>query len=87
MKHKMIGCSEECLRLACCDFCIYVEKEPVVDSIKNIVDFIPCGCKLHKDQEHQDIAEGCDHCSDFHCYRADANNMVVNEVDDETICQ
>ena len=24
MIHKMIACSEECLRLACCDFCRYV---------------------------------------------------------------
>ena len=24
MIHKMIACSEECLRLACCDFCKYV---------------------------------------------------------------
>ena len=27
MKHKMIGCSEECLRFARCDFCIYAHHE------------------------------------------------------------
>lgn len=31
MKHKMIGCSEECLRLACCDFCIYAQHDIIAD--------------------------------------------------------
>ena len=83
MKHKMIGCSEECLRLACCDFCIYVEKEPVADNIRNIVDWIPCGCNLHHDERHQDIAESCGYCPDFHCFRVDEDNMVMKEIDDD----
>ena len=82
MKHRMIGCSEECLRLACCDFCIYVARESVYDEAGLIVDTEPSGCRLHKDKEHQDIAENCGHCSDFHCFRADEDNMVVKEVEE-----
>ena len=83
MKHKMIGCSEECLRLACCDFCIYVAREPVYDEAGLIVDTEPSGCRLHDDERHQDIAESCGHCPDFHCFRADEDNMVVKEIDED----
>ena len=83
MKHKMIGCSEECLRLACCDFCIYVAREPVYCSVGTIVDSVPSGCRLYEDAEHQEIAENCGHCPDFHCFRADEDNMVVKEIDDD----
>ena len=27
IKHYMIGCSEECLRFACCDFCLYANRD------------------------------------------------------------
>lgn len=87
MKHKMIGCSEECLRLACCDFCIYVIDDPIYDEVGSIVGTEPVGCRLHDDERHQDIAESCGYCPDFHCFRADENNMVVKEIDDETIYQ
>lgn len=40
------------------------------------------GCGLHDDQEHQDIAEGCGYCPDFHCFRANEDNMVVKEVEE-----
>lgn len=83
MKHKMIGCSEECLKSACCDFCIYVAREPVYDEVGLIVDTEPSGCRLHSDQEHQDIVERCGYCPDFHCFRADENNMVVKVIYDE----
>lgn len=83
MKHKMIGCSEECLRLACCDFCIYVAREPVYDEAGLIVDTEPSGCRLHDDDCHQDIAESCGHCPDFHCFRAHEDNMIVKVIDDD----
>ena len=83
MKHKMIGCSEECLRLACCDFCIYVHHEFFFDKDGDIVRGGQVGCGLHDDERHQDIAESCGHCPDFHCFRADEDNMVVKEIDDD----
>ena len=85
MKHKMIGCSEECLRLACCDFCIYVHHEFFFDKDGDIVRGGPVGCGLHDDERHQDIAESCGHCPDFHCFRADEDNMVVKEIDDDAM--
>lgn len=85
MKHKMIGCSEECLRLACCDFCIYVIYDPIYDEVGSIAGAEPSGCRLHNDQEHQDIAESCGYCHDFHCFRADEDNMVVKEIDDDDV--
>lgn len=81
MKHKMIGCSEECLGFACCDFCIYAHHEFFFNS-DNIVRGAPVGCGLHNDKEHQDIAKGCGYCPDFHCFRADEDNMVVKEVEE-----
>ena len=85
MKHKMIGCSEECLRLACCDFCMYVHHKFFFDKDGDIVRGGPSGCGLHDDERHQDIAESCGHCSDFHCFRADEDNMVVKEIDDDAM--
>ena len=85
MKHKMIGCSEECLRLACCDFCMYVHHEFFFDKDGDIVRGGPVGCGLHNDERHQDIAESCGHCPDFHCFRADEDNMVVKEIDDDAM--
>lgn len=64
MKHKMIGCSEECLEFACCDFCMYAHHEFFFDKDGDIV----CGC-----------------CPDFHCFRADEDNMVVKEIDDDAM--
>ena len=58
----MRKCREDCI--PCCDFCIHAEHEKFEDNIIGG----PIGCNLHKDQEHQDIAEGCGHCNDFHCF-------------------
>lgn len=82
MKHKMIGCSEECLRLACCDFCLYVYHKFFFNN-GNIVCSGPIGCGLHNDERHQEIAKICGYCPDFHCFRADEDNMVVKEIDDD----
>lgn len=68
--------------MACCDFCIYVAREPVYCSVRIIVDSVPSGCRLYEDAEHQDIAESCGYCPDFHCFRANEDNMVVKEIDD-----
>lgn len=87
MKHKMIGCSDECLEFACCDFCIYAHHEfffveDGYGDVTNIVRGGPIGCGLHDDQEHQDIADGCGCCPDFHCFRAYDDNMVIKEMED-----
>lgn len=88
MKHKMIGCSEECLRLACCDFCKYAQHDIIADYAEGGVYWgTPIGCMLHLDMWYQYIAIGNSYCLDFHCFRADEDNMVVKEIDDdETIC-
>ena len=83
MKHKMIGCSEECLRLACCNCCIYSRHKFFFDKNEGIVYGDSVGCKLHEDERHQDIVESCGCCSDFHCFMADEVNMVVKEIDDD----
>lgn len=83
MKHKMIGCSEECLEFACCDFCIYVHHKFFFANNGNIICSSPVGCGLHNDKEHQDIAIGCGYCPDFHCFGANEDNMVVKEIDDD----
>ena len=83
MNHKMIGCSEECLELACCDFCKYAQHDNVVDYVEGGVYWgAPIGCMLHLDMWHQYIAIGNSYCLDFHCFRADEDNMVVKEIDD-----
>lgn len=83
MTHKMIGYSEECLELACCDFCIYAHHEFFFDKDGDIVRGGTVGCGLHDDERHQDIAESCGYRPDFHCFRADEDNMVVKEIDDD----
>ena len=90
MIHKMIACSEECLRLACCDFCRYVIQDYFFNEDKDgnmqIVNGGPNGCSLHKDKEHQRIAKNCGHCQDFHCVNATENNKdswIVKEFADE----
>lgn len=83
MKHKMIGCSEECLRLACCDFCAYAHHGFFFADNGSIVSSGPIGCGLHRDQEHQEIAQSCSYCSDFCCFNANKDNRVVKEIDDD----
>ena len=54
----------------CCDFCIHCihEIEIMGDMRMNLN---PIGCSLHKDKEHQEKAEGCGYCEDFHCKHAE----------------
>lgn len=89
MKHKMIGCSDECLRSPCCDFCSYSYHEihsiEGVDGKQIIAHGGPIRCGLHDDERHQEIADGCGCCPDFHCFRADEDNMVVKEIDDDEL--
>lgn len=90
MIHKMIACSEECLRFACCDFCRYVIQDFFFSEDKDgnmqIVNGGPNGCSLHKDKKHQRIAKNCGYCKDFHCVNAtedNKDNWVVKEFADE----
>ena len=87
MKHKMIGCSEKCLELACCVFCKYVIRDYFFTKDKDenirIINGAPIGCALYKDLDHEIIAENCGYCPDFHCFRANEDNMVVKEINDD----
>lgn len=90
MIHKMIACSEECLRFACCDFCRYVIQDYFFNEDKDgniqIVNGGPNGCSLHKDKKHQRIAKNCGYCQDFHCVNATEDNKdswVVKEFADD----
>lgn len=54
----------------CCDFCIHcIHEIEIMDDMK--MNLEPIGCSLHKDKEHQRIAEDCGYCEDFHCKNAD----------------
>lgn len=90
MIHKMIACSEECLRLACCSVCKYVIQDYFFEKDKDgnmqIVNGGPYGCSLHKDSDHQMIAESYGYCPDFHCRNATEENeykWVVKETTDD----
>ena len=63
----MILCSKECD--PCCDFCIHAIHEEFFLGEKHVVGG-PIGCLYHKDLEHQEIAEFCGSCEDFHCFLA-----------------
>ena len=63
----MIKCSNDCI--PCCDFCIHAIQEKMPWD-KDVATGGPIGCKLHVDKEHQDIAESCGCCEDFHCFLA-----------------
>ena len=80
----MIGCSEMCIKKACCDFCIHVihEEFPDIDIYGNdwIIKGEPIGCQLHTDEKHQTIAESCGYCNDFYCINAQKPNKWI-EVD------
>ena len=63
----MILCNKDCV--PCCDFCLYSMHERI--SIKGIlINGAPVECFKHSDIEHQEIAENCGYCDDFHCFRA-----------------
>lgn len=84
--HEMIGCSEECLDFACCDFCKYVIHdfwfEQGKDDKWHIMNGGPVGCALHKDRLHQDIAIGCAFCEDFHCFNASDDSVYRRKFND-----
>ena len=61
----MIKCCDDCV--VCCDFCINAIHE-VFESNGREITGGPIGCGLHKDKMHQDIAEACGYCEDFHCF-------------------
>ena len=61
----MIKCNDDCC--PCCDFCIYAIHEEF-EMTGEIITGGPIGCGLHKDDKHQDIAESCGCCDDFHCF-------------------
>lgn len=59
----MILCGDDCV--PCCDFCIY----SVHGTLETDGTTGPIGCSLHLNAEHQEIADSCGHCEDFHCFR------------------
>lgn len=63
----MVLCNNDCI--PCCDFCIHAFHDYfMINGIMHKGGQI--ACLLHKDQEHQDIADGCGSCEDFHCFLA-----------------
>lgn len=61
----MILCCDDCI--PCCDFCVYAACGALdTDGTDG-----PIGCNLHPDAEHQEIADSCGHCEDFHCILAE----------------
>ena len=80
----MILCIKHCI--PCCDFCIHViyetwKEKPLNSSKTKDIIGGPIGCKLHKDQEHQQIAINCSYCNDFQCFEAiwPQNWIEINE--------
>ncbi len=69
----MILCNPECY--PCCDFCIHAIHEKWTDKDGEHIGG-PEGCSLHTDQKHQEIAEDCGDCNDFHCSLANEANAI-----------
>lgn len=65
----MVLCNNDCI--PCCDFCIHAIYDSWVNQNGKTITGGPIGCKLHNDKEHQEIAEWCYYCEDFHCFRAE----------------
>lgn len=63
----MIKCSDDCM--PCCDFCIHAIHDEFELNGGTIIGG-PIGCSLHEDERHQEIAENCGFCDDFHCFIA-----------------
>ena len=61
-------CCSDCT--PCCDFCEHAEHYYVEHTGKQIPVAVK-GCKLHKDEEHQLIAQSCSFCDDFFCMDAE----------------
>ena len=63
----MILCNKDCI--PCCNFCLYSMHERIpVDG--KMINGTPIECFKHPDIEHQEIAENCEYCDDFHCFSA-----------------
>ena len=62
----MILCSKCCE--PCCDFCIHSMHE-IISVDGEMVNGAPIGCLKHSDIKHQEIAERCGYCDDFHCFK------------------
>lgn len=67
----MIGCNERCIRLACCDFCIWCYHNNEGE---------PTECSLHEDRRHQDLVLSSGACNDFHCFNANKPDRWI-EID------
>ena len=72
----MITCGDYCVM--CCDFCIHVIHETYINDEDEEILSGPAGCALHTDQRHQDIAEACGYCDDFHCFLAEDKSHDTN---------
>ena len=60
----MIKCSDTCK--PCCDFCIHaIHDEFEWNGVQ--ITGEPIGCSLWDDEKHQELAESCSYCNDFHC--------------------
>lgn len=65
----MKRCGDECI--PCCDFCIHVMHGDLnIDGTDG-----PIACMLHPDEHHQELAEWCAYCDDFHCFRAEESEI------------
>lgn len=70
----MILCNKDCI--PCCDFCIHVIQH--VEEINGkMVGLGPIGCKLHEDEEHQNIAKSCYYCEDYHCFNVKPTHAYI----------
>lgn len=67
----MVLCSKDCI--PCCDFCIRAIHDKWIENGKEITGG-PIDCKLG-DDEHRAIAENDGYCSEFHCFRANEDNV------------
>lgn len=71
----MKTCSPQCKKLPCCDFCSYAIQGTMEVDGKTITTG-PEGCKLHIDEEHQEIAKSCGYCDDFKCFNLKEEEMA-----------
>ena len=84
--HRMIACSDDCMKYRNCDVCKYSIPEYFYTQDDEICCGGPIGCALHKEDFYQKVAEDCGWCGDFHCVRCTEDNKdswVVKEFTDE----
>lgn len=61
----MKKCNDECI--PCCDFCVHVIHDEV-EFVDGVTFTSPIGCNKWDDDFHQELAESCSYCEDFHCF-------------------